>query len=195
MHFYKKLPSFYKKNCLGPTYKKPKPRKSAFIKNSSFEINRDPWVEFGYFEGIAHLSFLRDSSNLKPWLVFKSLFRVFNCCFFLRLFSYKYLKLANSQDWSMSGAIKDVKKNFSLSSNFKVDNLISGPLEWKTLSSGDLYLIFLLRDVISNDSLNKRSSYEKFQMLYLLSSLPTENCHPGRQGMSSVLKIKTILSS
>ena len=22
---------------------KPKPRKSAFIKNSSFEINRDPW--------------------------------------------------------------------------------------------------------------------------------------------------------
>ena len=38
----KKLPSFYK-NCLGPTYKKPKPRKSAFIKNSSFEINRDPW--------------------------------------------------------------------------------------------------------------------------------------------------------
>ena len=30
------------KNCLGPTYKKPKPRKSAFIKKSSFEINRDP---------------------------------------------------------------------------------------------------------------------------------------------------------
>ena len=41
--FYKKLHSFYKKNCIGPTYKKPKPRKSAFIKNSSFEINRDPW--------------------------------------------------------------------------------------------------------------------------------------------------------
>ena len=62
----------------------------------------------------------------------------------------------------MSGVIKDLKKdNFSFSSNLQVDYLISGPLEWKTLSSGDLYLIFLLRDMISNDSLNKRSRYEK----------------------------------
>ena len=32
----------YVKNCIGPTYKKLKPWKSAFIKNSSFENNRDP---------------------------------------------------------------------------------------------------------------------------------------------------------
>ena len=44
MHsFIKKNYLHYIKNCIGPTYKKPKPRKSAFIKNSSFEINRDPW--------------------------------------------------------------------------------------------------------------------------------------------------------
>ena len=42
--FIKNYLHFIKKNCLGPTYKKPKPRKSAFIKNSSFEINRDPWA-------------------------------------------------------------------------------------------------------------------------------------------------------
>ena len=41
VHFYKKNYLHFIKNCLGPTYKKPKPRKSAFIKNSSFEINRD----------------------------------------------------------------------------------------------------------------------------------------------------------
>ena len=35
------------KICMGPTYKKPKSRKSAFIKNSSFEINRDPWYLVG----------------------------------------------------------------------------------------------------------------------------------------------------
>ena len=29
---------------MGPTDKKPKSRKSAFIKNSRFEINRDPCV-------------------------------------------------------------------------------------------------------------------------------------------------------
>ena len=40
--FYKKNYLHFIKNCIGPTYKKPKPRKSAFIKNSSFEINRDP---------------------------------------------------------------------------------------------------------------------------------------------------------
>ena len=47
----KKLPSFYKKNCLGPTYKEPKPRKSVFIKNLSFETNRDPCLiqPFTYF--------------------------------------------------------------------------------------------------------------------------------------------------
>ena len=32
--FYKKLPAFNKKKLLGPTYKKPKPWKSAFIKKT-----------------------------------------------------------------------------------------------------------------------------------------------------------------
>ena len=37
------------KNCIGPTYKKPKPWKSAFIKISRFEINRDPCpLPYGY---------------------------------------------------------------------------------------------------------------------------------------------------
>ena len=39
--FYEKLPRFIR-NCIGPPYKKLKPLKSAFTKNSSFEINRDP---------------------------------------------------------------------------------------------------------------------------------------------------------
>ena len=32
------------KNCIGPTDKKIKPRKSALVKNSSFDINRDPCI-------------------------------------------------------------------------------------------------------------------------------------------------------
>jgi len=40
--FYKKkLPRFIK-NCILPTYKKLQPPKSAIIRNSIFEINRDP---------------------------------------------------------------------------------------------------------------------------------------------------------
>ena len=39
--FYKKLPCFIK-NCIWPTYKKLQPPKSAIIRNSIFEINRDP---------------------------------------------------------------------------------------------------------------------------------------------------------
>ena len=44
MHSFIKKKTYFHciKNCIGPTYKKPKPRKSAFIKNSSFDINRDP---------------------------------------------------------------------------------------------------------------------------------------------------------
>ena len=41
--FYKKLPIIIK-NYIGHTYKKLQPQISAFIKNSIFEINRDPWI-------------------------------------------------------------------------------------------------------------------------------------------------------
>ena len=49
--FYKKLPIFIK-NYIGHTYKKLQPQISAFIKNSIFGINRDPW--FGACASASH---------------------------------------------------------------------------------------------------------------------------------------------
>ena len=63
----------------------------------------------------------------------------------LLLLEIVFVQVSEVSKFTMSGVIRS-KKN-SLPSDLQVDYLISGPLEWKTLSSGDLYLIFLLSDI------------------------------------------------
>ena len=65
--FYKKLPRFIK-NYIGHTYKKLQPQISAFIKNSIFEINRDPcWGVFflisGFLQGLTHSAVWQDEQQ------------------------------------------------------------------------------------------------------------------------------------
>ena len=48
VHFSLKTTFFYKKNFGPPPYRKLKPLISAFIENSVFGNNRDPWTQVDY---------------------------------------------------------------------------------------------------------------------------------------------------